>query len=104
MTVNGRTMLIPRGQEVNIPWRYYEALKNAEMTEYEHVVDKDNPTKVEEVVTSSKSYPFHTIEMPSKKAVAEWLAKKADEQVSAVKAEKQRRREAVAEAIGATAA
>lgn len=55
--VNGRIMLIPRGEVVEIPEPYYEALKNAVYYRYEPLKDGGMPTKPREV----PAYPFQRI-------------------------------------------
>lgn len=55
--VNGRVMLIPRGEEVEIPMAYYEALKNAITYRYESLRDGGlNP-----VPRKVPMYPFQRI-------------------------------------------
>lgn len=55
VTVNGRTMLIPRGDDVWVPVRYAEVLKNAVMDEYEQSTKGlGDPRK-------TYSYPFNYV-------------------------------------------
>jgi hypothetical protein len=103
VAVNGRTMLIPRNQEVSIPYRFFEALNAAKETSYEDVADEDNPRKVERIETTAHSYPFTVLERPSQAAIAAWHKRAEDEQKK-VNAERDRRKAAaVRDAIGAAA-
>lgn len=44
VSVNGTSMLIPRGKQVPIPYRYYNALRHATRIEYEQITDdRGNP-------------------------------------------------------------
>ncbi|WP_022727224.1 hypothetical protein [Fodinicurvata sediminis] len=55
--VNGRVMLVPRGQEVDIPEDYYQVLKNAVTHRYEALPDggiNPEPRKV-------PAYPFQVL-------------------------------------------
>ena len=73
--VNGVGMLIPRGKQVDIPYRFYLALTNAIKTTYE----QDEATG--EIVSSDvPSYPFGVNKMPPQ---AEIDAYTAAEQVAA---------------------
>lgn len=67
--VNGRNILLPRGKDITIPYRYYEALNNAVKTEYrQDPNDPDHEVKSREV----PSYPFQVKQMPSEEEVAAW--------------------------------
>lgn len=74
ISVNGVVIALQRGQTVEIPYRFYEALKNAkEMA----AVDSDDinphsgmPIKTWEEVPS---YSFDTLKLPSEEEVAQWL-------------------------------
>lgn len=57
-SVNGRAMLIPRGEEADIPLRYYEALKNAVKTVW------DSKEEGEMISREVPSYPFSVIRGP----------------------------------------
>lgn len=57
VSVNGKCMLIPRGEEATIPRPYYEVLKNAVTHRYESVKDGGiNPTP-----RKVPAYPFQVV-------------------------------------------
>ena len=56
--VNGSVMLVPRGKDVDIPYRYYEALKNAVADKYEMMPDGKSMNPVPRKVPA---YPFQVV-------------------------------------------
>lgn len=68
VSVNGTLILIPRGEQVSVAYRYYEALKNAVQTVYDQ--DRDN----EIISRDVHAYPFQVVSMPSEAEVSAWLA------------------------------
>ena len=67
--VNGVMMLVPRGKPVDIPYRYYLALKNAVKTTYEQ--DKET----QEVISSEvPSYPMSVNTMPAQAEIDAYMA------------------------------
>jgi hypothetical protein len=54
--VNGVAMYIPRGEEVEVPYRYFEALRNAVVTTYES--DERHGLKAGR---SAPQYPYSTM-------------------------------------------
>lgn len=72
VSVNGRLMLIPRARNVEIPYRYYEALNNAIEARYEEVPARgDQPADMKR--TDVHSYPFHVLRMPAAAEVEAWI-------------------------------
>ncbi len=67
--VNGVGMLIPRGRPVDIPYRYYDALKNA--IKRVHVQDE---TTNEIISSDVPSYPFSVNVMPAQADIDAYLA------------------------------
>lgn len=57
VSVNGIAMLIPRGQRVEVPEPYVEALRHAIMTRYEQV-DVDGHGHMQMVPREVPAYPF----------------------------------------------
>lgn len=73
VSVNGTTILVPRGQKVKIPYRYYEALRNA--CQVQTVVDKDNRIiEVNEVPV----YPMQVYEFPPAEEIERFLEESKD--------------------------
>ena len=64
--VNGTGMLIPRGQKVDVPYRYYLALSDAVQTV--HVQNEDGTEESRDV----NSYPFQVLAMPSEAEIDAW--------------------------------
>lgn len=71
VSVNGRLMLLPRGRPIDVPYRYFEALKNAVQTLY----DPDPEDKHNLVSREVPSYPFSVVRAPSADEVAAWHAR-----------------------------
>lgn len=69
VSVNGATILIPRGKQVEVPYRYFLALKNAVQT----IVEQDEIT-LEEIRRDVPSYPFEVASggMPSQAEIDAW--------------------------------
>lgn len=65
--VNGVAMLIPRGEEVDVPYRYYLVLKAAVQTLFE----QDDATH-ELNSRSVQSYPFQVVALPSQEEMEKW--------------------------------
>jgi len=71
LNVNGKTMLIPRGEACNVPYRYYLVLVNAVRTVYEQMDDGElAPREV-------PAYPFRVITMPDQAEIDAWEAAQA---------------------------
>lgn len=66
VSVNGVGMLIPRGEKVSIPFRYYLALLNAVGIQYDQ--DEEGELESREV----QSYPFNVQEMPPRDEIDAW--------------------------------
>lgn len=67
--VNGKQMLLPRGKDIVIPYRYFEALNNAVRTEFrQDPNDDDYEIKRRDV----PSYPFQVKAMPSQEEIDAW--------------------------------
>jgi hypothetical protein len=70
--VNGVTFLIKRDEEMDVPFRVFEVLKNSEQTEYSQV---DGPTATspkEMRAFTTKGYPFSILEMPPADQIAKF--------------------------------
>ena len=67
--VNGVVWLLKRGESITIPFRVYEALKNAER----HVITHTTEGEVREQVV--KNTPFNVERMPPKEEIDAWHAK-----------------------------
>lgn len=68
--VNGKQMLLPRGKDIVIPYRYYEALLNAVKTE--HVQDP-NDDQYEIKSREVPAYGFQVKRMPPDEEIKAWL-------------------------------
>lgn len=71
--VNGVVWLLKRGESITIPYRVFEALKNAER----HVITHDSEGNVREQVV--KSTPYNVDQMPSEAEIAAWHARVDDQ-------------------------
>jgi hypothetical protein len=67
VSVNNVPMLLPRGEEVDVPYRYYLALKAAVRTLHE----QDDETYVINP-RDVPSYPFSVVRLPSKEEMEGW--------------------------------
>lgn len=67
--VNGTMILIPRGEEAEIPWRYYLALRNAMETAY-----ASDPESGEVEERDVPSYPHRVTHMPPQHEIDAWNA------------------------------
>jgi hypothetical protein len=73
VSVNGVAMVIPRGEDVTVPYRFYLALRNAITT----LVEQD-PNTLEEFRRDTPSYPFQVVgPLPSEAEIAAWSKKVA---------------------------
>ncbi len=68
VSVNGITMLIPRNQDCEIPYPYYEALKNAVQKTY-----TQNPDGGDEISSESPNYPFTIVRMANPEHLHKWM-------------------------------
>lgn len=68
VSVNGSTMLIPRGEECDVPYRYYLVLINAVRTVFEP--DDDGELQPRDVL----AYPFRVVKMPEQGEIDTWEA------------------------------
>lgn len=68
--VLGKTMLIPRGIPVDVPYRYYDALRKAERTTY---TQAPMGSDVDLIPTHTLTHPFTVNRMPPKAELDEWL-------------------------------
>lgn len=67
VSCNGVAMLIPRGEEVDVPYRYYLILKAAVMTAYE----QDDET-FDIIGREVASYPFQVVRLPTHEEMQPW--------------------------------
>lgn len=72
VSVNGRGMILPRGQEIDIPYRYVEVLRNA--VETRHRPDADG-TPIPRDVTA---HPFQILSMPPQAEIDAWAERVKD--------------------------
>lgn len=79
VAVNGVTCRMKRGERINVPYRVYEALKNA-IEKIQVETDEINPATGSPYYTYEEvqSYPFTVHRMPSDDEIAAWH-KKTDE-------------------------
>lgn len=75
VSVNGVAMLIPRGEECKVPYRYYLNLMNAVRTVFDQ--DKDGELQPREVL----AYPFRVIQMPPQDEIDAWNKAQAETSV-----------------------
>ena len=69
--VNGNTFTIRRDTPVEVPYRVYEALKNAVQTTYEQ--RSSAPDRPPEIISrDSPSYPFSVLRMPPAEEIRAW--------------------------------
>ena len=67
VSVNNVPMLIPRGEEVDVPYRYYLALKAAVST-----VHEQDENTYEVLSRDVPAYPFQVIRLPTEKEMEAW--------------------------------
>ena len=67
VSVNNVPMLIPRGEEVDVPYRYYLALKAAIST----IREQDENTH-ELLSRDVPAYPFQVVRLPTAKEMEAW--------------------------------
>lgn len=67
VSVNNVPMLIPRGEEVDVPYRYYLALKAAVST-----VHEQDENTYEILSRNVPAYPFQVIRLPTDKEMEAW--------------------------------
>ncbi|MCP4547037.1 MAG: hypothetical protein GY835_11280 [bacterium] len=83
--VNGVVMLVPRGEDVEIPWRYFLAIKAAVKT-----VHTQNTKTGDMDSRDMPSYPYSVLRMPPQEDIDAWHEREAQEAAQAQKqAEKQ---------------
>lgn len=68
--VNGRGILIPRDKEVDVAYRYYEALKNAVTT-----VHREDQETRKLISYDAPAYPFQVRAMPPQAEIDAWFAR-----------------------------
>lgn len=88
--VNGRTMLLPRNKDINIPYRYYLALKDAVQTEVHDEANERDATQIDRTSSDVPSYPFSVVLPPSKKELEDWAESKRAAQRKQVEAEQRK--------------
>jgi len=70
----GKGMLIPKGKACEIPYRYFEALKNAKKHHYTQSKDANgNIINGEETCTIIQAIPFSVNQMPPREELLAWL-------------------------------
>ena len=67
VSVNNVPMLIPRGEEVDVPYRYYLSLKAAVST-----IHEQDENTYELLSRDVPSYPFQVIRLPTEKEMEPW--------------------------------
>ena len=67
LSVNGVAMLVPRAQPADIPYRYYEALKNAVVHKIKHDLDNGTVETFDE-----PAYAYQVLALPSKAEIDAW--------------------------------
>lgn len=70
VSVNGFRLDIPVGEPVDVPYPYYEALRNAVSTEWVQREDRHGRPYLEP--REVQSYSFSVLEMPSREEVEKW--------------------------------
>lgn len=89
-TVNGSTMLVPRGRDSEVPYYIYEAMRNGKQMVVEYEVD-DRGDEVE-VHKEVNSFPFDVKRLPPDDEVAAWKA--AVDKIDAAARKRQQEKEA----------
>lgn len=69
VAVNGVQILLPRGVEFDVGYRYFHALDNAKKTTY-----RADPDTAELIPTTMHEYPFQVRSMPPKAEIDAWAA------------------------------
>tara|TARA_Y100000310_G_scaffold340966_1_gene438561 strand:+ start:511 stop:1146 length:636 start_codon:yes stop_codon:yes gene_type:complete len=82
VSVNNVGMLIPRGKEVDVPYRYYLALKEAVGTVYIQDDDEDYTLRSRNV----QSYAFQVVRFPTPEEMEPWNQREWESQFPAGKA------------------
>lgn len=75
VSVNNVAMLIPRGEEILVPYRYYLALRSAVATLYEQ--DEETFDMISREVPA---YPFQVVEMPPPAEMVRWNVQELESQ------------------------
>ena len=75
VSVNGSGMMIPRGEYVSVPYRYYLVLGNAILTHWEQ--EDDGELTAHDV----PNYPFQVRTHPPEEEIAAWFAAQAQEDI-----------------------
>lgn len=70
VAVGGKAMLIPRGQAVDVPYRYYEALMNAVRT---NITQAPVGSDIDLIETHTRTHSFSVNRMPPQNEIDEWL-------------------------------
>lgn len=65
--VNGQIMILPRGEVIEVPYRYYLALDQAVQATYHQ-----DPKTHEPIASVGHSYPFQVIQMPPQEDIEAW--------------------------------
>ena len=78
VAVNGQTLIIQRNLRAEVPYRFYEALKNAVRQVVEQQVDPVNARMRINVDSEVTNYPLQIEQLPSPEAVAEWKERTKD--------------------------
>ena len=66
-SVNNVPMLIPRGEEINLPYRYFLAVKNAVVTTYTM-----DPDTYENIPRDVPAYAFSVVSLPTQEEMRSW--------------------------------
>ena len=67
VSVNNVAMLVPRGEEIHLPYRYYLVLKNAVSTTFTM-----DPETFENVPRDVPAYPFSVVTLPTDEEMRGW--------------------------------
>lgn len=70
--VNGTIFSIKRGEDVEVPYRIYKALNDAQQTQITYTADPTTPEGVQESRRESRRFPVNLIRGPSADEVAAW--------------------------------
>lgn len=73
--VNNKAIMLPRGKQFPVKYRYFENLKNAVSTGYEHERDDDGNIKFDQPLKATEvlAYFFNIVRMPPKAELLAWL-------------------------------
>ncbi len=73
VAVNGRGILLPRGQKITIKWKYFHVLENAVQTHF-----SPNLSTGEVTETSAPLYPYNVHSLPTQAEIDAWRATEAE--------------------------